>query len=105
LARRNRRKRPGLARTALLVAGLSAAAYFAHHAVYGRYGLNAHSRLTGELEQLSARRAALEDRRDRLASDIRHLRHPPHADLIEEAAREILGYEKPGRLRLTNVPR
>ena len=25
--------------------------------------------------------------------------------VIEEAAREILGYEKPGRLRLTNVPR
>ena len=105
MARRNRRKRPGLARTALLLAGLLAAAYFAHHAVYGRYGINAHSRLTGELEQLSARRTALKARRDRLASDIPHLRHPPHADLIEEAARQILGYEKPGRLRLTNVPR
>jgi cell division protein FtsB len=105
LARRNRRKRPGLARAALLIGALAAAGYFAHHAVYGRYGLDVHGRLSAEFEQLSARRAALEARRDRLASDIRHLRDPPHPDIVEEAARAILGYEKPGRLRLTDVPR
>ena len=85
-----------------MIGAVCASGYFGNHAVYGRYGLNTHSRLTAELEQLSARRAALQAHRDRLSTDIKHLRHPPHPDLIEEAARGILGYEKPDRLRLTD---
>jgi len=105
LARRNDKRRPRALRLLLLAAALFVTAYFAHHAVYGRYGLSAHGELTQEARSLGAQLAALQAHRDRLATDVKNLQDPPHPDLIEEGARRILGYEKPASLRLTRPQR
>ncbi len=101
MARRNTKRRKGLSRLLIAVAALLVTGYFSHHAIYGRYGLNAHARLSSEAETLNRQLAALKARRDRLATDVRHLQDPPHPDLIEEGARRILGYEKPATIRLS----
>ena len=105
MARRNTKRRPRALRLLLLAAALFITAYFAHHAVYGRYGLSAHGELSHDARTLSAKLAALQAHRDRLATDVRNLQDPPHPDLVEEGARRILGYEKPTTLRLSQPQR
>lgn len=68
-------------------------AYFAFHAVSGRHGLSARSRLVErsavldrEIKTLEAVRTKIKRDVVLLASDI------PHPDMVEEIARTTLGY-------------
>jgi cell division protein FtsB len=75
----------------LLCLGLTA--YFAHHAVHGRHGLEARNRLLERSALLEFEIASLEAVRARLKRDVALLApDQPHPDLVEETAREVLGY-------------
>ena len=82
----------------LVLLGCSAlAAYFIHHAYYGRHGLEAQTMLIErtavldrEIRRLEAVHASLKHHVKLLASD------PPMRDMVEEIARRDLGYSYPG---------
>lgn len=74
--------------TCLLLSGT-----FAYHAIYGRHGLDARSRLISRSEALEFEIRGLETVRAKLARDVALLsQSPPHADLVEEIARDVLGF-------------
>ena len=74
---------------------LLALGYFAHHAINGKRGLEARSRLIERSRQLEPEIERLEAVRARLERDVRLLdtRDP---DIVEELANEILGFARPG---------
>ena len=74
---------------------LFALGYFAYHAVVGKRGLEARSRLIERSRQLEPQIQRLEALRARLERDVRLLdtRDP---DIVEELAIEILGFARPG---------
>ena len=88
----------------LLCLGLTA--YFANHAINGRHGLEAKKKLIErssllefEIRSLEAVRANLEHDVALLAPDL------PNPDLVEEIARDVLGYAHPGdRLLVAPAP-
>jgi cell division protein FtsB len=102
---RRPRRRNWLGSALLVAACLLLTAYFAEHTFHGRYGLETYRSLETRNAALTREMAALEARRDRLATDVRYLGDPPHPDLIEEGAREILGFEKTGSRVLTQPAR
>jgi cell division protein FtsB len=78
----------------LLCLGLTA--YFAHHAVYGRHGLEARSRLIERSALLEFEIKSLEAVRAKLARDVALLSpERPDPDMIDEIAREVLGFAHP----------
>ncbi|MBU2533986.1 MAG: septum formation initiator family protein [Alphaproteobacteria bacterium] len=81
---------------------LTLTVYFAHHAMYGRFGLENNRHLTARARVLAEERAALEAERARYTRDIALLSGAPHPDVIEEAARRILGYADP-RARIVTL--
>lgn len=93
--RRSRRSR--LVRqtfVALICLGLTA--YFAHHAHRGRHGFEARLQLVERTALLAFELESLEAVRSRLARDVALLAaEPPHADLVEEIARDVLGFAHP----------
>jgi cell division protein FtsB len=74
---------------------LCALAYFAHHAVKGKRGLEARSRLIERSGVLEPQIARLEAARTRLERDVRLL-NARDPDIIEELAIEVLGFARPG---------
>ena len=74
---------------------LFALGYFAYHAIVGKRGLEARSRLIERSRQLEPEIGRLEVLRARLERDVRLLdtRDP---DIVEELANEILGFARPG---------
>ncbi len=74
---------------------LCALGYFAYHAIIGKRGLEARSRLIERSRQLEPEIERLEAVRSRLERDVRLLdaRDP---DIIEELAIELLGFARPG---------
>jgi|GEM_PF-2024323 len=74
---------------------LCALAYFAHHAIKGKRGLEARSRLIERSRVLEPQIARLEAARTRLERDVRLL-NARDPDLIEELAIEVLGFARPG---------
>lgn len=89
-------RRPRLSQVTVLLACLSLTAYFAHHAIYGRHGLEARSRLIDRSTLLEFEIRSLEAVRSELARDVALLNQvPPHPDLVEEIARDVLGYAHP----------
>jgi cell division protein FtsB len=74
---------------------LFALGYFAYHAIVGKRGLEARSRLIERSGQLEPEIERLEALRARLERDVRLLdaRDP---DIVEELAIEILGFARPG---------
>jgi cell division protein FtsB len=74
---------------------LCALAYFAFHAIIGKRGLEARSRLIERTRQLEPEIKRLEAVRSRLEREVRLLdaRDP---DIIEELAIELLGFARPG---------
>lgn len=71
-------------------------AYFAHHAINGRHGLEVRSRLIErsallefEIKSLEAVRAKLKRDVALLAPDV------PDPDIVEELARDVLGFVDP----------
>lgn len=86
---------------------LCLAAYFGHHTVQGRHGLEARSRLISRASTLDAEIRALEVVRSRLERDVALLSEAnPDADLVEDIAREMLGFARPGeRILIVSRPR
>ncbi|WP_348534792.1 septum formation initiator family protein [Hyphomicrobium sp. D-2] len=90
----DRRSRPRQATVLLLCLGLTA--YFAHHAVNGRHGFEARSRLMERSALLEFEIKSLEAVRARLERDVALLgAKKPDSDLVEEIAREVLGFVRP----------
>ncbi|MDX2259049.1 MAG: septum formation initiator family protein [Hyphomicrobiaceae bacterium] len=80
-----------------MLACLGTSTYFAHHALHGRHGLEARSRLINQATSAEFVIRGLEAERSRLATDVALLRRePPDPDLVEEVARDLLGYARPG---------
>ncbi len=78
----------------LCCAGLTS--YFAYHAIHGGHGLEARSRLIERSQLLEFEIKSLEAVRVRLAHDVALLtREPPAPDLVEEIARDVLGFANP----------
>ena len=77
----------------VLLLSLSATGYFSHHALYGRHGLETRSRLIERETLVEFEIASLETVRAGLDHDIVLLAPElPNADLVEEIARDMLGY-------------
>jgi cell division protein FtsB len=84
---------------------LCALAYFAHHVIKGKRGLEARSRLIERSRVLEPQIARLEAARLRLERDVRLL-NARDPDLIEELAIEVLGFARPGdRIIVPATPR
>lgn len=70
--------------------------YFAFHTISGRYGINAQNELLTRTTALEFQANALQQARDRLQREIALLSPDmPDPDLVEEIAREVLGYANP----------
>ncbi len=80
----------------MLLFCLSATAYFTHHAIKGRHGLEARSALIERADLVEFEIRSLETVRDRLRNDVALLTPDrPDPDLVEEIARDVLGYVHP----------
>ncbi len=91
---RTRRPRTGQALVTLF--SLAATAYFTHHAVHGRHGLAAQSTLMDRSVLLEFELASLEAAHAKLARDVALLAPDvPHPDLVQEIARDVLGFAHP----------
>ena len=89
--------------SALVLLGcLTLTVYFAHHAMYGRFGIETNRSLSARAQVLADKLAVLERQRAGLARDVALLRGGPHPDMVEEAARRVLGYAYP-RSRLVKI--
>ena len=73
---------------------LCALGYFAYHAIVGKRGIEARSRLIERSRQLAPEIARLEALRARLEQDVRLL-NVTDPDIIEELAIELLGFARP----------
>lgn len=98
--RRNKLKRRAFGhfvRQALvLLACLSATAYFAHHARYGRHGFEARAQLLERSALLDFEIKSLDTVRSKLERDVALLTPElANPDIVEEIAREVLGYVHP----------
>lgn len=81
----------------VLLGCLSLSAYFVHHTITGKHGLEARSRLTERSKVLEREAAGLEAVRAELLRDVHLLRtDPPHPDMIAEIAIGVLGMARPG---------
>lgn len=86
-------------RALTVMACLGLTAYFAHHAVSGRHGLEARRHLAARAPVLEQQYAGLDAARERLKHDVSLLSSDfPSRDFVEEVAREVLGYVLPTEL-------
>lgn len=84
----------------LLCLGLTA--YFAHHAIYGRHGLEVRSRLIERSALLEFEIKSLEAVRAKLERDVALLTpDEPDPDIVEEIARDVLGFVHPDDVIVT----
>jgi len=71
----------------------SLTAYFAYHAIYGRHGFVARTKLIERSALLEFEIRSLESVRARLERDVALLgSEPPDPDLVDEIAREVFGF-------------
>ena len=78
----------------LLCLGLTA--YFVNHAISGRHGLEVRSALIERSALLEFEIKSLEAVRAKLERDVALLKPDlPDADLVEEIARDVLGFARP----------
>jgi len=71
-------------------------AYFAYHAFNGRHGLEARQTLIERSNLLEFEIRSLEAVRAKLERDVALLKPDlPDADLVEEIARDVLGFARP----------
>jgi cell division protein FtsB len=80
--------------------------YFAYHAIQGRHGLEARTKLISRSAQLEQEIKVLEAVRARLDHETALLNEStPDPDYVDELARQMLGYARPGdRLLLDLAP-
>ena len=88
----------------VLLACCSATAYFAHHALYGRHGVYARSEMLQRSALLDFELKSLDTVNAKLRHDVALLSPElPNADMVEEIARDVLGYVHPND-RIISVP-
>lgn len=90
-------RRRGLPRqTTVLLLCLGLTTYFAYHAISGKHGLEARSRLVARSLVIERDASALEAVRARLARDVAGLSQSnPDNDLIDVMARELFAVSRP----------
>jgi cell division protein FtsB len=89
--------RSRLRQSTVLLFCLCSTAYFTNHALYGRHGLEARQKLTERSSLLDFEIRSLEAVRSKLARDVALLSPElPNSDLVEEIARDVLGFVAPG---------
>jgi len=77
----------------VLLACLTSTTYFAYHARYGRHGLEVRNKLIERAALLDFEIKGLETVRAKLEHDVALLSpEVPNSDLVEEIARDMLGY-------------
>ncbi|HEY8193510.1 MAG TPA: septum formation initiator family protein [Hyphomicrobium sp.] len=77
----------------MLLACLMSTAYFVYHARYGQHGLEVRNRLIERSALLDFEIKGLETVRTKLRRDVALLTpEVPNSDLVEEIARDVLGY-------------
>lgn len=80
----------------VLLGCLATTAYFASHAIHGRHGFEARRKLIERSSMLAFELSSLEAVRLRLARDVDLLTtEPPSRDILEETARDTLGFVHP----------
>lgn len=80
----------------VLLACLLSTSYFAYHALYGRHGFEARNHLLDRAQLLDFEIRSLESVRSKLERDVALLSpENPNADLVDEIARDVLGYVNP----------
>jgi cell division protein FtsB len=89
------RRKSWLRRSLVSLFCLTLLGYFAYHALTGKHGFEARSKLFERSQALDAEIARLEAVRARLERDIRLL-NERDPDLIEELAADVLGFVRPG---------
>ena len=88
--------RPRIGPVLVLLASLSSTAYFIYHAIHGRHGLEARNQLIERSNLLEFEIKSLEAVRSKLERDVALLAPEiPNPDLVEELARDVLGYVHP----------
>ena len=86
-------------RVLAVLACLALTVYFAHHAVAGRHGFEARQRLLARAPHLEVQLSSLDLVRQRLQRDVDVLTSDfPSRDLVEEIARDMLGYVLPSEV-------
>ena len=81
----------------VLLIALGLAVYFGYHTIQGRHGLEARSSLINRASVLDTEIRALEAVRSRIERETALLSESnPDADFVEEIARDMLGFAKPG---------
>ena len=81
----------------MLLACLTSSAYFGYHALHGRHGLEARNQLIERSSLLDFEIKSLEAVRGKLERDVALLApDKPDRDMVEEIARDVLGYVHPG---------
>jgi cell division protein FtsB len=89
----------------VLLACLTSSAYFGYHALHGRHGIEARDRLVERANLLDFEIKSLEAVRDKLKRDVALLSPDrPDADLVEEIARDVLGYVHPQDVLVSSAP-
>jgi cell division protein FtsB len=84
-------------RPLLLLVCLCLTGYFGYHSLKGRHGLEARAELISRQQRLDVELARLVAVRTRLEREVRLLsEEAPDADLVEEIARDMLGFAYPG---------
>jgi cell division protein FtsB len=85
------------------VLGVCVIAYIAYHAIQGERGIIAYWRLSKQVEQARANLDEVADERAKLENRVRLL-HPQSLDpdMLEERARVMLGYGRPGEKVIMN---
>lgn len=88
--------RSRLRQALVLLLSLSATAYFTYHLLHGRHGLEARSKLIERKDLVEFEIRSLETVRSKLENDVALLaREPADPDLVDEIARDVLGYVDP----------
>jgi cell division protein FtsB len=98
----NHDRRMRLRQITVLLLCLGLTAYFAYHAINGRHGLETRSRLIDRSALLEFEIKSLEAVRARLQRDVALLTpDKPDPDIVEEIAREVLGFVHPDDVVVT----
>jgi cell division protein FtsB len=85
-----------LKQLSITCACLSLITYFGYHIRYGRHGIEARAELRDRSALLDFELKGLETVRTRLRRDVALLSPEiPNADIVEEIARDVLGYVRP----------
>lgn len=93
-------------RNSLLLVCACLTAYFGYHAIQGRHGLEARSRLIERSRALEREIRALETVQVRLMREISLLNEShPDPDFVDEIARDMLGFARPGDRLIVERPR